>query len=96
MNDPFTDKLPPATVKLCEAVFDLAFDLGHTAGYQGFLELDSRALFQIVLSHAAQFELWFVEGQDDYLSCISEESDRLIEDLYETYSTFGNKEGRAT
>ena len=88
MDSMIAEKIPSQYIKLCEAVYDLSYELGYKAGKTLPVNMDSRDMFQEILSRAFQFELWLCPG-DDYLIEIGEESQKLILDLY---STFGSAE----
>lgn len=62
--------LSPETIKLCEAVYDLAFTAGYKTGKGEFSAAeDSRAAFAAILDLAYRFELDSKED-DDYMAAI--------------------------
>lgn len=77
--------LTPELTRLCEAVFDLSYDLGYAARDRGFVAADSRSQFEEVLIEALVFECDFDENEMDYLLEIGETGLKFIERMYETY-----------
>jgi len=75
--------LPTKTIKLCEAVFDLAFTAGYKTG-KGELPAaeDSREAFAAILDLAYHFELDAKEDDDDYMVAIDKYADANLDSVF--------------
>ena len=79
-----------SVIKLCEALFDIAFEAGYMSA-KGFLSLndvDSRDVFQSVLRLAQEFEAGFSEG-NDYLTEVLKFSHTRLPEMYGKNSVKG-------
>lgn len=81
-ENPDMHSVTSKTIRLCEAVYDIAFEAGELMGTGQIAYEDSRELFWNILQWAEEFEQQFDDKKSDYLTEILDYADKKLNESY--------------